>query len=226
MVSEPDFALWIVGTFAAAFVCGLIVLRGRLRRYRMLACYFGVSALLDWMRLGFFRHYGSSSSQYAYIYYYSDCLLTLLLYFAVAEHFVSVWDSMTARKCARLGTFLLAVCVGMFSWVVVEQSFVKTVPHLVIEYSSCLYFATICLGLVLFVASMWNRGVSFRDRLLAFVLASYLALMSWQYLLRNLYPGFHSIVYTNAQLWILLLLGVAYVFSDPATGKDERQIYL
>jgi hypothetical protein len=226
MLSRPDFALWIVGTLATAFVCGLIVLRGRLRRYRMLASFFGVSVPVDWMRLEVFRHYGSSSSQYAYIYYYSDCLLTVLLYFAVAEHFARVCDSVTARKVARIGSFLLAVCVGIFSLGLVLQSSAKLVIHFVVDYSENLYFAAVCFGLVLFVASLWNRGVSFHDRLLAFVLVSYLALTSWQYLLRNLYPGFHSIVYTNALLWMLLLLGVAYIFSDPATGKEERHIYL
>jgi hypothetical protein len=226
MVSRPDLALWIVGALTAAFVCGLIVLRGRLRRYRILAGYFGISALVEWMRWSVLRGFGLSSKQYMYIYYYSECLLTLLLYFAVAEHFVRVCDSITARKVARIGSFLLAVCVGIFSWVEVQQSSAKMMSHLVVEYSNCLYFATVGLGLVLFVSSLRNRGVSFHDRLLAFVLASYLALMSWQYLLRILYPGLNSIVYTSALLWMLLLLGVAYIFSDPAMGKDERQIYL
>jgi hypothetical protein len=226
MVSRPDLALWIVGTLTAAFVCGLIILRGRLRRYRMLACYFGVSALVEWMRLSVLRGYGISSRQYLYIYCYSDCLLTQLLYFAVAEQLVRVCESRTARISARIGSFLLAVCVGIFSLGLVLQSSAKLMSHFVVDYSDDLYFAAVCLGLVLFVASMWNRGVSFHDRLLAFVLVGYLALTSWQYLLRNLYPGFHSIVYTNALLWMLLLLGVAYVFSDPAVGKDERHIYL
>jgi hypothetical protein len=226
MVSRPDFALWIVGTLASAFVCGLIVQRVRFRRYRILACYFGVSVLIEAMRLEVLRQFGLRSTQYQYIFYSSDCLLTLLLYFAVAEHFVRVCDSIAARKFARIGSFVLAVCVGMFSWAVVSQSTAKFLTHLVIDYSSCLYFSTVCLGVVLFGASLWNRGVSLHDRLLAFVLASYLALMSWQYLVRNLYPGFHSIFYTNTLLWMMLLLGVAYIFSDPAVGKDERHIYL
>jgi hypothetical protein len=192
----------------------------------MLACFFGLSALVEWMRLEVLRQFGISSSQYAYIYYYSDCLLSLLLYFAVAEHLVRVCDSNAARICARIGSFLLALCVGMFSLAVVAQSSAKLLTHLVIEYSDNLYCATVGLGLLLFVVSQRFRAVSFHDRLLAFVFASYLALMPWQYLLRNLYPGFQSIVYTNALLWVLLLLGVAYVFSDPAVGKDERQIYL
>ena len=161
-----------------------------------------------------------------YFYYYSDCLLALLLYFAVAEHFVRVCDSGTARKYARIGSFLLALFVGVFSLAVVSQSSDKLMTYLVVSYSDYLSYATAGLGLVLFVTSLWNKGVSFHDRVLAFVLASYPALMLWQYLLRRLYPGFHSIVYTGTLLWILLLLGVAYIFSDPATGKDERHIYL
>jgi hypothetical protein len=226
MVSRPDFALWIVGVLASAFVCGLIVMRGRLRRYRILACYFGVSVLVEWMRFEVVRQFGVRSSQYAYIYYYSDGLLSLLFYFAVTEHLVRVCDSRTARICARLGSFLLALCVGIFSLAIVLQSSSKLVAHFVFEYTDNLFCATAGLGLLAFVVSLRNRGVLFHDRLLAFVLASYPPLMLWQYLLRNLYPGFHSIIYTGTLLWILLLLGVAYIFSDPAVGKDERHIYL
>ena len=226
MLSSPDLALWIVGTLAAAFVCGLIVLRGRLRRYRMLACYFGASVLVEWMRLEVVRQFGIRSSRYAYIYYYSDGLLSLLFYFAVTEHLVRVCDSSTARICARIGSFLLALCVGLFSLCVVIQSSAKLVTHFVVDYTDNLFCATAGLGLLAFVVSLRNRGVSFHDRLLAFLLASYPALMFWEYLLRNLYPGFHSIIYTGTLLWILLLLGVAYIFSDPAVGKDERHIYL
>ena len=172
-----------------------------------------------------FQH-GMPSSQYVYFYYYSDCLLALLLYFAVAEHFVRVCDSGTARKYARIGSFLLAIFVGVFSLAVVSQSSDKLMTHLVANYSDYLFYATAGLGLLLFVTSLRSREVSIHDRVLAFVLASYPALMLWQYLLRRLYPGFHSIVYTGTLLWILLLLGVAYIFSDPATGKDERHIYL
>lgn len=226
MLSKPDIALWIVGTFASAFVCGLIVLRGRLRRYRMLACYFGASVLVECMRFDVLRQFGLSSTQYQYAYYYSDFLLTVFLYFAIVEHCLRVCNSRAARIHTRIGTFLLAVCVGMFSIAVVAQSSAKFLTHLVIECSNNLSFATVGLGLLLFVASLRNRGVSSHDRLLAFVFASYLALMSWQYVMRNLYPGFHSIIYTGTLLWILLLLGIAYIFSDPAVGKEERHIYL
>jgi hypothetical protein len=226
MPSHPDFALWIVSTLAAAFVCGLIVLRGRLRRYRVLACYFGVTVLVEWMRLDVFRQFGLNSSQYMNIYYYSDCLLALLLYFAVVEHFGRVCDSGAERKYLRVGSFVLAACVGILCCVLAAQSSTRLVAHLVVEYSQYLLYATAGLGLGMFGTSLRNRGVLLHDRLLAFVLASYLALMPWQYLLRSLYPGFRSIVYTNALLWMLLLLGVAYVFSDPATGKDEPHICL
>lgn len=192
----------------------------------MLACYFGASALVEWMRFEVLRQFGLNSSQYRYTFYYSDYLLTVLLYFAVTEHLVRVCDSRTARISARIGCFLLAVCVGMFSLALVAESSAKFLTHLVIEFSDNLYCATIGLTLLVFVASLWNRRVSIHDRVLAFVLASYMALISWQFLMRNLYPGFHSIVYTNALLWMMLLLGVGYTFSDPATAKDERHICL
>jgi hypothetical protein len=226
MPSHPDFALWIISVLTEAFVCGLIVLRGKFRRYRMLACYFGACVLVESVQGRIFLHYGIASTQYVYLYYYSDCLLALLLYFAVVEHLGRICDSSKARKYVHVGSFLLAVCVGIFSWVVVSQSSARLVTHLMFEYSQYLLYATAGLGVGMFVASLHSRGVLFHDRLLAFVLASYLALMLWQYLLRMLYPGFSSMVYTGTLPWILLLLGVAYIFSDPATGKGDPCIYL
>jgi hypothetical protein len=73
----------MLGALAAAFVCVLIILRGRLRRYRMLACYFGGSVLVDAVKGTFLLHYGTHWIQYSNIFYFTDCLLTMLLYFAV-----------------------------------------------------------------------------------------------------------------------------------------------
>ena len=226
MPSHPDFALWILSVVTEAFVCGLILLRGRLRRYRMLACYFGGCALVESVQVMIFLHYGISSIDYLYLYYYADSLLGLLLYFAVVEHFGCVCDSSAERRYVRVGSFLLAVGVGIFCCVLVARPSVSFINHLVIEYSQYLFYATAALGLGMFVTSLRNKSVLLHDRLLAFVFASYLALMPWQYLLRRLYPGFRSIIYTHALVWMLLLLGVAYIFSDPATGKDEPCIYL
>ncbi|HMD06704.1 MAG TPA: hypothetical protein VKH63_04165 [Candidatus Acidoferrum sp.] len=226
MPSHPDFALWIVSVLTEAFVCVLIVLRGRLRRYRMLACYFGGCVLVESTRGVLLFHYGIASTHYMYLYFYSDCLLSLLLYFAVVEHFGRVCDSSAERKYVRVGSFLLAVCAGVFCCLVVAQSSARLVTHLVLEYSQNLFSASAALGLGMFVASLRNRAVVLHDRMLAFVLASYLALMLWQYLLRNLYRGSSSFVYTITLLWIMLLLGVAYIFSDPASAKDEPYICL
>src|SRR5580658_5981209 len=104
MPSHPDFALWLISVLTELFVCGLIVLRGRFRRYRMLALYFGGCALVESVHAGILMHYGILSTQYMYLYYFSDCLLTLLLYFAVVDHFERVCDSGTARKYVRIGS--------------------------------------------------------------------------------------------------------------------------
>jgi hypothetical protein len=221
MPSHPDLALWMLGALATAFVCVLIILRGRLRRYRMLACYFGGSVLVDAVKGTFLLHYGTHWIQYSNIFYFTDCLPTMLLYFAVVEHFGRVCDSSAERKYVRVGSFVLAVGVGIFCCVVVAQSSSRLVSLLVAEYSQYLFYASAALGLGMFVTSLRNRRVLLHDRALAFVFASYLALVFWHYLLRNLYHGFHSIVYTGALLWIMLLLGVAYIFSDPATGKER-----
>jgi hypothetical protein len=227
MSSPADFALWIVITLMEAFVCGLIVFRGRLQKYRMLACYFAGSVSVESVRAGTFLHYGIRSMQFHYIYNYTDCLLTLLLYFAVVEHYGLFCDSGVTRKYVRGGSFVLAACVGIFCFLLTAQSSATIATHLVINYSQNLFFVTAAIGVILFAASLWKRGVLLHDRLLAFVLASYFVLTVRRYLLQGLYPSYTSIdSYSGTLLWTLLPLGVAYIFSDPDTGKDGPCIYL
>jgi hypothetical protein len=227
MGSPADFALWIVSVLLEAFACGLIVLRGRLRRYRMLAYYFAGCAVFDSVPWKTLFHYGLNSVWYIYFYYYADCLLKLLLYLVVVEHCGRVADLKTAWKYVRVGSFVLATCVGIFCSLVVARSSGGFMTDLVIEYSQSLFLVTTALGLIVCVPSLWKRGVLPHDCLLAFILASYLFLVVWQDLSRNLYPKYISVVsYSGTLLWMMLPLGVAYIFSDPATGNDGPYIYL
>ena len=227
MPSPADFALWMVITLAEAFVCALLVFRGRLRKYRMLACYFAGSVSVESLKAGTLLRYGIGSTQFRNTYYYTDCLLALLLYLAVVEHYGIVCDSAVTRKYVRGGSFVLAACLGIFSFLVTAQSSATISTHFAFNYSQNLFFVTAAIGVILVVASLRKSGVLLHDRLLAFVLASYFVLTVRLYLLQGLYPRYTSIdSYSLTLLWALLPLGVAYIFSNPDTGKDGPYIYL
>ena len=227
MPSPADFALWIVITLAEAFVCALIVFRGRLQKYRMLACYFAGSVSVELVKAGTLLRYGISSTQFRNIYCCTDCLLALLLYFAVVEHYGLVCDSGVTRKYVRGGSFVLAACMGIFSFLLTAQSSARIALHVAIDYSENMFFVTAAIGVILFVASLRKSGVLLHDRLLALVLASYFVLTVRMYWLQVLYPSFTLIdSYSVTLLWALLPLGVAYIFSNPDTGKDGPYLYL
>ncbi|HYL63419.1 MAG TPA: hypothetical protein VE077_12440 [Candidatus Methylomirabilis sp.] len=79
MYSAADFASWIVTALMESFACALIVLRGRLRRYQMLAFYFAGCALFDLAGAETLLRHGLGWVQHMTVYYYVDCCLTMLL---------------------------------------------------------------------------------------------------------------------------------------------------
>jgi len=227
MDSPANLAFWMVAVLLEAFASGLIALRGKLRGYRMLACYFAGCVLRDVMLGETVLRHGIASSQFLYIYFYGECFLAILLYLAVVEHCERVSASKTAQKHLRVASFTLAACLGVFCYVVVTQSSANVAAHLAVEYSDVLSLATAAFGLLLLLLSLWKKEVSLHDRLLALVLASYPLMASWQFFLRVLFPGHYTAAaYSASLLGILLPLGVASIFSYPATAEKGPFLYL
>ena len=59
------------------------------------------------LRFRILAHYGFTSSEYVYFYYYSDALLTIALYLALISLFVHVFREMRAEKYVIFGACLL-----------------------------------------------------------------------------------------------------------------------
>src|SRR3989442_9559913 len=63
--------------------------------------------LVEIGRFQFLKHFGSNSFEFIYFYFYSDALLTILLYFALISLYTVVFDEMKAEKYVRFGAVLL-----------------------------------------------------------------------------------------------------------------------
>jgi len=170
--------------------------RGAFRKYAFLNIYMATSVLVSLVRFNILEQYGLRSSQYVYFYYYTDALLTIFLYFALASLFSSVFSEMHAEQYVKLGAVVLLSGTALFSYAVVNQSQAKLLTHFVVELSQNLYFVGLVLTYVLWGAVLKLRETRTRLIQLVLSLGVYFSLFAANYALRNLnlYPSMNWVL--------------------------------
>jgi len=189
-----EYLIWSLCTLLEAAVVVCAIRRGAFRKYAFLNIYMATSVLVSLVRFNILEHYGLRSSQYVYFYYYTDALLTIFLYFALASLFSSVFSEMHAEQYVKLGAVVLLSGTALFSYAVVNQSQAKLVTHFVVELSQNLYFVGLVLTYVLWGAVLKLRETRTRLIQLVLSLGVYFSLFAANYALRNLYPSFLSVL--------------------------------
>jgi len=205
--------LWLLCTLLEVVVVVCAVAKGTFRRYLILNLYMAASVLISIGRYRVLAHYGYSSSEYLYFYYYSDALLTIFLYFALTSLYAHVFSDLSANRLVRLGAVLLLAGTALFSYGVVQQSNAKLLTHFVLELSQNLYFVGLVLTYVLWAAIMKLRESRTQLVQLVLSLGVYFSLFAATYALTNLYPAKRAIFLSFVQLFgFVLPLAWAYAF--------------
>ena len=208
-----EYLVWLLCTLFEAAVVVCAVKKSAFRRYLLLNIYMAASVLVTVVRFRILTDYGFYSPQYVYVYYYSDALLTIFLYFALASLYAHVLSEIGAEKYIRFGTLLLLAGTALFSYAVVQESTTKLISRFVVELSQNLYFVGLILTYVLWAAILKLRET--RTRLIQIVLSLgvYFSLFAADYALRNLYPSRSSIFISLQQvIGCFLPLAWAYAF--------------
>ena len=205
--------IWIVCTLleAAVVVCALT--KGAFRRYLFLNLYMIASVVVSLGRYQVLEHSGYTSAAYLYFYYYSDAVLTILLYFALTSLYAHVFGEMHANRYVRLGAVVLLAGTAVFSYAVVQQSSARMMTHFVVELSQNLYFVGLILTYLLWGAIMKMRETRAQLVQLVLSLGVYFSLFAATYALRNLYPSMSSVFMSLLQVFgFVLPLAWAYAF--------------
>src|SRR5215472_15705517 len=178
-----------------------------------------VSIVEDFVLLRF----GVHSQAYGYIYYYSDALLTIVLFFVIMSFYQQVFQQMGVGKYVRLASILLLSATALFSYLVVRR-----IPshHLtnrfVVEVSQNLYFVGVVLTYLLWGAVIKLRET--RTRLIQLVLALGIFVSSDAagYALRNLYPSLEA----SFLKWVPPIAGtflpLAWAYTFTKVSEDAR----
>ena len=165
-----------------------------LRPYLFLNLYMASSLLVTVGRYNIVQHYGLVSSQYTYFYYYSDALLTILLYFALTSLFSRVFGELNAEQYVKLGAVVLLGGTALFSYAVVHQAENMLVTRFVVQLQQNLYFVGLVLTYVLWAAVLKLRETRTRLVQLVLSLGVYFSLLAADYALRSLYPNMNSLL--------------------------------
>lgn len=226
MISSADMVLWVYATVLSVFVAFVIIARGQFRHFSMLATYFAIVAAVSLLRMHVLYVYGFQSSEYAYLYYFSDLLLCVFLYFAVATLYRKVFPAKRTHLRVRVGSVLIAAGVGIWSLAIAQTASSRLISRWIFEYSQDLYFVSAVAALILFGFARYKPNVPKPVHQLAFVFAGYCLVFTLMYTIRYFsrrwgvplggLVGFF-------EMW--LPLGVAYVFCDPNISESLDDPY-
>jgi hypothetical protein len=208
-----EFFVWCICFIleVAVVVCALRA--GIFRRFLPLNLYMAASAVGDLLRFRILFHYGYTSREYFYFYYYSDALLTVALYLALISLFVQVFKELSAEKYVMVGACLLLIGTSLFTYLVIQQSTGRLLTRFVVELSQNLYFVGLVLTYVLWGAILKLRETRAQLVQLVLSLGIYFSLFAANYAIRNLYPAASGISISLLQfLGCFLPLAWAYAF--------------
>lgn len=183
------YIIWSFCTLLEAAVVVCAIKKKALRPYLFLNMYMAAELFASVSRYNILHHYGLTSPQYIYFYYYSDALLTIFLYFALTSLFSRVFSEMHAEQYVKLGAIFLLCGTAVFSYAVVNQSPAKYLTHFVVELSQNLYFVGLVLTYVLWAAVLKLRETRTRLIQLVLSLGVYFSLFAANYALGNLFPS-------------------------------------
>jgi len=187
--------------------------RGAFRRYLFLNLYMSAEVVASVVRFEILHKYGFQSLTYAYFYYYSDALLTILLFLTLSSLYSDVFRELNAERYVQMGAVALLAGTALFSFAVVEQASGKILSHFVFEMSQNLYFVGLVLTYILWAAILKLRETRTRLIQLVLSLGVYFSLYAANYALRNLYPSAEAIfVVLNPLIGCFLPFAWTYAF--------------
>jgi len=168
------------------------------------------------------REYGISSPVYVYRYYYTDSLLTILMFWVIIHFYQQVLREMHVSRYVRRGAVLLLLATAFFSYLVVHQNRSHLTSRFVVELGQNLYFVGVVLTYLLWGAVVKLRETRTRLVQLVLALGVYYSASAGSYAIGNLFPN----LYMPFLRFLLPVLGVwlpaAWAYTFTKIPQDAR----
>jgi len=213
MLGPTDYELWLLTILVelAGLVC-LIKARAFTRHFTI-PLYICTCLAVDVGRYIILSASGYTSAAYLYFYFYSECLVTISLYFVLMGMYSHAFSDMGISKYLRGGAMLLLGGTACVSYQMVAASTDRLVTRFVIELSRNLYFVGVLLTYLLWGAMMKLRTNRTREMQLVLSLGVYFSAFAASYALENIYHGSMVFRYASHLMPTWLPLSWAYTFS-------------
>jgi hypothetical protein len=225
MASPIDFAAFLLGLLLEIVVVVCVCYRRvNLYRYFPIGFYMLASILVSCGDYYILQQFGQGSSAYAYFYFYSDALLTILLFWTVIHFYQQAFDELKVNKYIRGGAIALLLFTAIFSYLTVRRNQDHLTGRFVIELSQNLYFVGVVLTYLLWGTILKLKET--RARLVQFVLALgiYFSGSAVAYALRSFLHGSteHLLAWIPSVMYVWLSVAWAYAFVK--VPEDSRLI--
>src|ERR1700748_3834937 len=121
MPESATYQILFLGTLLEALGVVCAIKRKVLRRYFILNLYMVLCLVVSGGRHYVLAHDGFGSLNYRYFYFYTDALLTIVLYFSLISLYLSVFEEMKVGRYLRLGALTLLAGTSWFTYAVVSS---------------------------------------------------------------------------------------------------------
>ncbi len=221
MLGPVDYFLWIASAVLEATVVVCAIRTRDLTKYFILNLYMACTFFATLGRLIVCIRYGYTSPQYSYLYWFSDALLTIFLYFALMGFYSHVFQEMGVHRYLRFAALLLLAGTAWFSYQVVVHSSHRLLTRFVVELSQNLYFVGVVLTYLLWGAILKLRET--RTRLIQLILALgvYFSAFAVNYALWNLYHEL-DVIWRHVPELLALWLPLAWAYTFARIPEEAR----
>lgn len=216
MLSIADQTLWLLTTSAEALVVCLFIMKGLFRKFLLFNSYLLFSVAISILRCFVLFRFGFSSLEYVSIYFYTDALLTVLLFLSIFELSVRlVGTRMPWMKVVSLSGATLLL-TAWFSHSVGFGSH-RLITHFAFEFSQNTYFLCCLAVVLLWVWKVRNDPEDWLAARFVNVLTVYFSLFVLGYGVHQLAPHLASDnnLYPMAGAWLPVGCGFALVSYEP-----------
>jgi hypothetical protein len=212
MLGPFDFVVWLAGFLAEVFVLAWAVRDRTMLRYRSLLVYVAALAVDEVLSFVILRRYGFTSNEYVYYYYYSDAVLTLLMFVAIMGLCSRMFREQQRSGVLRVFTLVILAVVVLYAAAVTAVKHQLLATHFAGEFNESLYFTGMILTYALWVMLLRRRDPRLRLVLVISAFGIYFGGQTMTYTLRALFPAATSLHYLLALMGAWLPLSLAYSF--------------
>ncbi len=223
MLGPFDFVVWLLGFLAEVFVVVWALRDRSLLRHGALVLYVGALAVDEILSFGILRRYGFSSNEYLYFYRYSDAVLTLLMFIAIAGLCSRIFREYSADLQARALPAAILGIVTLYAAAVTAFKHQLLVTHFAVEFSTSLYFAGMILTYGVWVVLLKRRDPRLRLVLVVSAFGIYFGGQTATFAVQSMFPSLAILHYLPGLMGAWLPISLAYTFSQVS---DEARIPL